>query len=301
MPSRSPPEPLRLAAARRAIGLADAGVLALAAMRCRLVRVVAAAKARSGRPLRDECREARVRERGGHVARAVGLPQATASGLLDQLIADAWRVQGIGVDVGHGVSPGAGGTLHDRSRVTLIEAEAGMNPSSQRVPHGPHRWLRLMPPPRWWAPLLRQVPNRIQEDALERAMRHALAALEPDGALEILEGRQVGIEVADLGLRWVVSRQGGVMRACAGGAAAEATVRGSATDLILLAARLEDADTLFFQRRLVLTGDTELGLTARNLLDRLPWEQVPLALRIALNRLARLARAAREAARPREF
>lgn len=78
-------------------------------------------------------------------------------------------------------------------------------------------------------------------------------------------------------------------------APAEATVRGTATDLLLLAGRLEDADTLFFQRRLVLAGDVELGLTARNLLDRLPWETVPLGLRIVLNRGARLARAARAA------
>src|SRR3546814_17833041 len=70
-------------------------------------------------------------------------------------------------------------------------------------------------------------------------------------------------------------------------------VRGTATDLLLLAARLADADTLFFQRRLVLTGDTELGLTVRNLLDRLPWEAVPLAVRIRLKRGARLTRAAR--------
>ena len=80
-------------------------------------------------------------------------------------------------------------------------------------------------------------------------------------------------------------------------APAEAVVRGTATDLMLLAGRLEDADTLFFQRRLVLTGDVELGLTARNMLDRLPWETVPLGLRIALNRGARFARAARDAHR----
>jgi len=72
----------------------------------------------------------------------------------------------------------------------------------------------------------------------------------------------------------------------------EAGVRGSATDLLLLASRLEDADTPFFQRALELTGDTELGLTARNLLEWLPWESVPLGLRIALNRCARLARRA---------
>ena len=47
----------------------------------------------------------------------------------------------------------------------------------------------------------------------------------------------------------------------------------------------------------MLTGDVELGLTARNLLDRLPWETVPLGLRIALNRGARFARAARGAYR----
>ncbi len=74
-------------------------------------------------------------------------------------------------------------------------------------------------------------------------------------------------------------------------------MRGSATDLLLLASRLEDADTLFFQRRLELTGDTELGLTARNMLERLPWASIPLGLRIALNRGARFARAARAAHR----
>lgn len=67
--------------------------------------------------------------------------------------------------------------------------------------------------------------------------------------------------------------------------------------LLLLASRLEDADASFFQRRLVLTGDTELGLTARNLLDRLPWESIPLGLRIALNRGARGVRATHAAHR----
>ena len=78
---------------------------------------------------------------------------------------------------------------------------------------------------------------------------------------------------------------------------AEATIRGSATDLLRLAARVEDADTLFFKRALQLTGDVELGLTARNLLDRMPWETVPLGLRIVLQRIARAVESAREAHR----
>ena len=72
-------------------------------------------------------------------------------------------------------------------------------------------------------------------------------------------------------------------------------MRGSTTDLLGLASRHEDADTLFFQRRLVLTGDVELGLTVRNLLDRLPWEDLPLGLRIVLHRGSGLLRAARDA------
>jgi predicted lipid carrier protein YhbT len=75
-------------------------------------------------------------------------------------------------------------------------------------------------------------------------------------------------------------------------------VRGEVTDLMLLASRLEDADTLFFHRRLQLTGDVELGLLVRNLLDQLPWETLPRPLRTALEGGARLARAAREAREP---
>jgi len=124
-------------------------------------------------------------------------------------------------------------------------------------------------------------------------MAAVLAAPIGDGSLDFMAGRRLGIEVTDLGLRWTVELRNGRLQASAD--AAEASVRGSATDLLLLASRLEDADTLFFQRRLVLTGDVELGLTARNTLERLPWESVPLALRIGLNRGARLARAARAA------
>jgi O2-independent ubiquinone biosynthesis accessory factor UbiT len=74
-------------------------------------------------------------------------------------------------------------------------------------------------------------------------------------------------------------------------------VRATATDLLLLASRREDADTLFFQRRLVITGDTELGLTAPNLLNQLALQSVPLGLRIALHREAGLAQSARTAYR----
>ena len=155
--------------------------------------------------------------------------------------------------------------------------------------------LRLIPPPPRWRPLLRLAPPSLRDRAMARALSHALAPEHIGGALDAIAGRSLGIEIRDLGLRCVLQWRGGRLHAV--DAPAEATVRGAATDLLLLAARLEDADTLFFQRRLVLTGDTELGLTVRNLLDRMPWEALPLGLRIVLYRSARFASAAREAHR----
>jgi predicted lipid carrier protein YhbT/chorismate mutase len=270
-----------LARARAAIDAVDDGLLVLLAARRRLVSVVARLKHRAGLPSRDPRREQVVRERAEATARRLGVPPATAGRLLDLAIADACAQQGQHVDLRQG-EPDSGAVMLER-----------MNPLPDLPRATP--MLRLLPPPGRLAPLLRIVPLRWQHALLERAMAHVLAAPLAGRALDFMAGRRLGIEVTDLKLHWVLTLREG--RLVVGDDAPEASVRGSATDLLLLASRLEDADTLFFQRTLVLTGDTELGLTARNLLDRLPWESVPLGLRIALNRGARLARAAREAHR----
>ena len=42
-----------------------------------------------------------------------------------------------------------------------------------------------------------------------------------------------------------------------------------------LLARQEDPDTLFFNRELEITGDTELGLLVKNMLDAVEWPGLP--------------------------
>jgi predicted lipid carrier protein YhbT len=42
-----------------------------------------------------------------------------------------------------------------------------------------------------------------------------------------------------------------------------------------LLARQEDPDTLFFNRELEITGDTELGLMVKNMLDAVEWPRLP--------------------------
>lgn len=91
-----------------------------------------------------------------------------------------------------------------------------------------------------------------------------LAKRQPD--LVRLEGRRVVIEVSDLGksLYWMI-RRGRIAPAQVG--AVDLRIAGSAKDLCRLALRLDDPDTLFFARRLVLEGETSIGLHLKNILD----------------------------------
>lgn len=284
-----------LAGVRGMIDGIDDGLLLLLAGRRRLIAFAAALKRLAGQAARDPLREQDVRQRARRLGRRLGLPQASSDRLIAALIRDACVQQGL-------LAPPA--ALQDCAQVDLYQGDGpdrqrmlslAMNHTDLPVPG--FSWLRLLPPPVRLAPLLQWIPSAWQARLLEVAMQRVLAAPIADGALDALDGRRLGIEVYDLRLRWVIVLRDGRMQVCAPDETAEATVRGSATDLLLLASRREDADTLFFQRRLLLTGDTELGLTARNLLDQLPWQGVPLGLRIALNRGAGLAQTARAAHR----
>ena len=277
------PERFALGRVRAAIDRVDDGLIVLLAARRRLVRAVAALKPRAGVPPRDLPRERQVRVRAQLLARRLNLPAITAERLLDLAIVDACRQQGMPIDLGHGAPS------------TLPAIMPATMPSPFLTASIAPRLLRLLPPPCRLAPLLHVIPARWQQVLLEKAMARVLATPLHEGALDFMRGRRLAIEVSDLRLRWVLELRDD--RLCVVDDTPEAIVRGSAADLLLLAGRLEDADTLFFQRRLVLTGDTELGLTARNLLERLPWESVPLGLRIVLNRGARFARSARAAHR----
>lgn len=278
MPDRGP-----LARARRAIDGIDDALLLLLAARVRLARHAERCKREAGLPLRDRQREAAVQARAQSLAGRIGLPAATAQRAIGLAIDDACREQGIEPDVDQGSALSLG-------RIMTPDMHTEPVTTLRRT-----RLLRLLPPPSRLAPWLRVLSPRLQRRLLERAMAGVLAAPMADGTLDFMRGRRLGIDVTDLDLHWVIELRDG--RLTVGSADPEASVRGTATDLLLLASRLEDADSLFFQRRLTLTGDTELGLTARNLLERLPWESVPLGLRIALNRGARLARDARAAHR----
>jgi O2-independent ubiquinone biosynthesis accessory factor UbiT len=114
---------------------------------------------------------------------------------------------------------------------------------------------------------LRLMPVRIHGHALAVALNRVLGESLASGDLDFLEGRCVAIEIDNIGVRYRLGLVYGRLRGLGAEVQPEATISGSLKELLLLAARREDADTLFFARRLRMSGDTELGLHLKNFLD----------------------------------
>ena len=125
--------------------------------------------------------------------------------------------------------------------------------------------------------LLQLLPEAPPAHALALALNAGICiGLVSRGDLEPLRGKAVSLEATDLGLRVRVAYDGYRFRSRAGSAAADLTIRSTASGFLALALRREDPDTLFFTRRLVMTGDTDLGLVVKNLLDAIDWSRLPL-------------------------
>lgn len=87
-----------------------------------------------------------------------------------------------------------------------------------------------------------------------------------------LNGRRFAITVSDLRLRSVFCCEAGRFRPVAVPklqAPADLELAANLADFLSLLRGSTDADTLFFQRRLQIAGDTELGLLVKNWLDTL--------------------------------
>lgn len=270
---------------RSGIDRIDDAFVVLLALRQRLVRAAMRAKDVAGASRFDPGREIAVRDRARRLGARLDLDATEVDRMMSGIVGVAHQAQGLAPDADQG------GAVASAPMIAAMT-----NLTERRQASLDRRW-RWLPPPRRVAPLLKLLPQSLQCRVLDAIVARVLAAPVANGSLDFMQDRRLGLEVPDLGLRWVFMLRDG--RVSASDGPADATVRGSATDLLLLASRLEDADTLFFQRRLVLTGDTELGLTARNLLDRLDWADVPLGLRIVLNHGARIAQSARAGYRTR--
>lgn len=131
----------------------------------------------------------------------------------------------------------------------------------------------------------RVIPFQFQKIALEQALALVFREQLRAGLLEFLNGRWLAIAIEDAGIEWLVSCNSRGFEVRRGGKA-DTTFRGNLQEFVLLASRRQDPDTLFFQRRLSVTGDTALGLSCKNLMDAVEWDRWPRLANLALQAAA---------------
>ena len=111
---------------------------------------------------------------------------------------------------------------------------------------------------------------------LTSTLNLALDRLLPREHLETLIGKRLMIRVRDAGLslRFTMGRRN--FHPSFDPRTPDLTITARARDFLALMAREEDADTLFFSRRLQMEGETELGLQVKNTLDAIDLTQLDL-------------------------
>lgn len=130
------------------------------------------------------------------------------------------------------------------------------------------------------------LPQAVQKKALLEGLKLVFKEALDDGDFEFLQDKWLKVEIKDLQLYWYISYQNEQLVVAKNEVKASVSFAGNLNDLVLIAGRKEDPDTLFFQRRLSIEGDTELGLEVKNLMDSVDLEQLPKALQQLLNQLA---------------
>lgn len=126
----------------------------------------------------------------------------------------------------------------------------------------------------------KQCPATVRSALLQQLLRLVFAKAALSGSLDFLQCKRLTIEVPDLQMHYDLgldqkrifwlNTAGTSARAITG----EVFFRAESADLLLLLTQQVDPDTLFFQRRLTILGDTELGLQLKNYLDTLEPEQL---------------------------
>lgn len=126
------------------------------------------------------------------------------------------------------------------------------------------------------APLLlplRVTPAPLQSRALALGANLFLRHHHADERLRELDGKRVCLSVTDVPVALYFAIRGGLLRP-GGDTRWDVRIAGRLVDFLTLATRAEDPDTLFFNRRLAIEGDTETGVHIKNILDAIELTQL---------------------------
>lgn len=133
-------------------------------------------------------------------------------------------------------------------------------------------FFKFPPRPILPAPLtlpLKLIPGPVHSTILTTALNVLFAGrIQQDGEFDFLRDRVLAIRVRDAKVEYRFRYSGPAgFTPCQSDQAPDLTITGALYDFLALASRHEDSDTLFFKRRVVMEGDTALGLELKNWLD----------------------------------
>ncbi len=146
----------------------------------------------------------------------------------------------------------------------------------------------------------RLVPYAAQKPVLSMVLNEAFREPFRHGELEFLEGAKIRIKVTDLCIDWLISVGTDRFVPADRNLEDDVSISGESLDFVLLATRQADPDTLFFQRRIRIEGDTELGLGVKNTMDSMDWDDLPVALRKLLQGVGMIIESLEQQGHPKE-
>ncbi len=114
-----------------------------------------------------------------------------------------------------------------------------------------------------------------------------------EGEIDFLDDKVVKVEIPELAAHWYFTKIGNQLvmleemealsLSSSSSPQPDVVFSGSINALVLMASQKVDPDTLFFNRQLQITGDTELGLEVKNLFDQFDLERLDKPFRRVLD------------------
>ena len=125
--------------------------------------------------------------------------------------------------------------------------------------------------PKWMTKIGTKLPGKPPRFVLVSVLNTMLKKGLLPADMELFAGRKFEIEVLDAGIKVRFSADTEKFLDDNFRGAPDLRLAANGIDFMRMMMREEDPDTLFFNRKLQIEGDTELGLITKNLLDSVEW------------------------------
>lgn len=121
--------------------------------------------------------------------------------------------------------------------------------------------------------ITRFTPAPVLEAFLNVAVNHLLQQERTSGELDFLREQTARVEITDLDFNFSMTLIGQRIVIKVPGDEGDATLKSDQESMLEILHGEVDPDTLFFRRKLLITGDTELGLYIKNMIDTIDLKQ----------------------------